>query len=175
MMCELGFFCKKIRSYCDKPIEGLFSQGLKHALENELQEFFRLLAIVQSQVQQTTVDTPMSEEVPKRGNVMSMAKLNVWMRECRPRLQAVAKLLDKCGMLKGGKICSVIYRHSLHGHPTTRAVTNSLLSTVAKPLYLMLCQWILYGELEDPFNEFFIAADPYCKKDALWHKKYTLR
>jgi len=49
-LCELGHFYKKLRNYCDKPTIGLMAQGLKHALERELQEFYRLLAIVQSQV-----------------------------------------------------------------------------------------------------------------------------
>jgi gamma-tubulin complex component 3 len=151
------------------------AQGLKRALEKELQEYYRLLAIVQSQMQQTTVDTPMSEERAKTGDEMTMLKLNVWMLECRPRLQVLAEMLDSCEGMKGGQMCSVIYNYSLHGDPMTCSVTNSLLSTVAKPLYLMLCQWILYGELEDPFSEFFIASDPYCKKEQLWHSKYTIR
>jgi len=106
---------------------------------------------------------------------MTILKLTVWMLDCRPRLEILAGMIDACQDIRGGEMCSVLYRYSLHGDPMVCTVTNSLLSTVAKPLYLMLCQWILYGELEDPYNEFFIAADSNCKKELLWNSKYHIR
>lgn len=119
----------------------------------------------------------MSEQVsgPSPGDQMTMLKLTVSMFDCRPRLDALAGIITSCGDLKGGELCSVLYKYSLHGDPMIRSVTTALLSNAAKPMYLMLCQWILYGELEDPYGEFFIAADINCKKEQLWHSKYHIR
>jgi hypothetical protein len=36
---------------------------------------------------------------------------------------------------------------------------QKLLTTVSKPLYLMILKWVLDGSLEDPYAEFFIASD----------------
>jgi gamma-tubulin complex component 3 len=41
-------------------------------------------------------------------------------------------------------------------------------------MYVMLSRWILDGELEDPYGEFFIAADLEVKGDLLWHEKYRV-
>lgn len=41
-------------------------------------------------------------------------------------------------------------------------------------MYVMLSRWILDGELEDPYGEFFIAADLDVKGDLLWHEKYRV-
>jgi len=47
---------------------------------------------------------------------------------------------------------------------------------VCKPLYSILSRWILDGELEDPFNEFFIQTNPHVNSnDQLWHDKYKVR
>ncbi|XP_021963401.1 gamma-tubulin complex component 3 [Folsomia candida] len=178
-LAELGYFYKQIRTYCDTARVGLMAQGLKHALDIELQEYYRLLAIVQGQVQQTTIiaDTPLSEQLPltSPGEEMTLLKLTVWMWDIRPRLDALSSIITTCESFKGGELCSMLYKYSHHGDPMIRAVTKSLLSTTAKPLYLMLCQWILYGELEDPYGEFFIEADISCKKERLWHAKYHIR
>lgn len=40
----------------------------------------------------------------------------------------------------------------------------------------MLSRWILDGELEDPFQEFFIQTNLQIKSDdQLWHEKYKVR
>jgi hypothetical protein len=61
-LAELGYFYKQIKSYCDGEAGsgggvGLMALGLKHALDLELQEYYRLLAIVQGQVQVTLTTT----------------------------------------------------------------------------------------------------------------------
>ena len=35
--------------------------------------------------------------------------------------------------------------------------------------------WIIDGELDDNFHEFFVAADPNINENRLWHEKYSLR
>lgn len=39
----------------------------------------------------------------------------------------------------------------------------------------MLKRWIYEGELEDPFDEFFVAIDPAVEDGNLWRSKYTMR
>lgn len=46
----MGFCYSQIRNYCDKPVMGLMAQGFKQAIEKELQEYYRLLAVIQGRV-----------------------------------------------------------------------------------------------------------------------------
>lgn len=117
----------------------------------------------------------MSEDVSSKFSDMTMLKLTIWLFECRPRLKILSGMVESCDSKRGGDLCSAIHKYSMHGDPLINNLTVSLLSTICKPLYIMLSQWILYGELEDPFNEFFIAQDPMCRRDQLWHYKYRIR
>lgn len=89
--------------------------------------------------------------------------------------KALTAMVESVESKKGGEMCSVLFRYSQYGDPMVSSLTVSILSIVAKPLYDMICQWILYGELEDPFMEFFIASDKGCKKENLWHAKFYIR
>ena len=43
-------------------------------------------------------------------------------------------------------------------------------------MYNMILKWIFDGILEDPFTEFFIAANPKVNDESrLWHDKYSIR
>ncbi|RUP51935.1 gamma-tubulin complex component protein, partial [Jimgerdemannia flammicorona] len=39
----------------------------------------------------------------------------------------------------------------------------------------MLQRWIYEGELEDPYNEFFVACDDSVQEEELWLRKYSMR
>jgi gamma-tubulin complex component 3 len=39
----------------------------------------------------------------------------------------------------------------------------------------MTRKWVLEGDLEDPYQEFFISSDPNVPIKKLWYDKYSLR
>lgn len=39
----------------------------------------------------------------------------------------------------------------------------------------MLQRWIYEGELDDPFEEFFVSSDPNVQEEDLWRSKYSIR
>ena len=78
--------------------------------------------------------------------------------------------------LRGGALISAIYGFLHHGDPMLSATVQTLLTTVCKPMYNMILKWIFDGILEDPFTEFFIAANPKVNDESrLWHDKYSIR
>ena len=89
--------------------------------------------------------------------------------------QFLSRLVTSCEKKKGGELCSAVFPHCESGCPIISSMAVSLLSVICKPLYSMISEWILYGELEDPFDEFFIAADSRVRRDELWHSKYRMR
>jgi gamma-tubulin complex component 3 len=38
----------------------------------------------------------------------------------------------------------------------------------------MIKQWMIEGEINDPFSEFFVEMDPSVLEDKLWLKKYKI-
>ena len=70
---------------------------------------------------------------------------------------------------------SAIYSHTQTGDPFIRKLVKRILHVVSHPIRSILERWIFDGELQDNFNEFFIASDAAVRNERLWHEKYSLR
>ena len=65
---------------------------------------------------------------------------------------------DSAYMYHGGALLSLLDSCSHTGYPLLSAAYRSLLATVQCTLYAQLECWCLYGELNDPCNEFLIGS-----------------
>ena len=74
-------------------------------------------------------------------------------------LKLLTTIVRTCGKLQGGALISELYGFLHNGDSKMSATVEKLLTTVCKPLYLMILRWVLDGNLEDPYAEFFIASD----------------
>ncbi len=94
---------------------------------------------------------------------------------------------DTVAAVKGGQLISMVHKFSSsHGDPFVGAFAERLLSSVTRPFYDMLRQWIYDGELSDPYHEFFvIEQDTQANGDgdvdprrvaatSVWQDKYKL-
>merc|ERR1719453_824795 len=45
---------------------------------------------------------------------------------------------------------------------------------ICRPIFAMLRRWIVEGQLEDPFHEFFIAAEYSVPEEDMWRSKYHI-
>jgi gamma-tubulin complex component 3 len=86
----------------------------------------------------------------------------------------LAVIVDAIRGLKGGAICSVINSYVLNGAPGTRDFISKLLREVSTPMLTMIKTWMLEGELNDPYQEFFVVMDPTVPDSRLWTDKYSL-
>ncbi|PWA61831.1 Spc97/Spc98 [Artemisia annua] len=115
-LCELGWLFRKVKGYVDESVErfcdedvGTVSQAFCAALQDELGEYYKLLAVLQAQ------------------------EMNV------------IPLVSEGGSgksLKGGAMAGAIHMHAQHGDP----------------LLHMFRSWVLEGDLEDIFSEFFVLG-----------------
>lgn len=80
-----------------------------------------------------------------------------------------------CFFYVGGALASMVYSFLWHGDPRVSALSSQVLSAACAPLYTMLTDWLLDGEIKDPSQEFFIEALPNISGDRLWHQKYRVR
>jgi gamma-tubulin complex component 3 len=51
---------------------------------------------------------------------------------------------------------------------------SRLLKEVSTPILSMIKSWMLEGEINDPFDEFFVQMNPSVSDARLWTEKYTL-
>ena len=86
----------------------------------------------------------------------------------------LAIIIDSIKNLKGGAICSAINTYALNGSPSTNQFVNRILKEVSAPILSMIKTWMIEGEINDPFREFFVDTDPNVPDEKLWTQKYSL-
>lgn len=100
------------------------------------------------------------------------------------RLFCIARLVEAISALSGGALVSRLHKYTLHGDVRMSEFSQRIMQSVCAPIYHMIarygrqtlmplkivvlylfaayfihcCRWILYGELQDPYNEFFIGC-----------------
>lgn len=87
----------------------------------------------------------------------------------------LASVTRACQGQKGGLLASTIYEFSYHGDANAKKLMKRILESVCVPLYNMLMRWITDGQLDDPYNEFFIETCADVAGDRMWHEKYQVR
>ncbi|KAH7512368.1 hypothetical protein FEM48_Zijuj12G0083400 [Ziziphus jujuba var. spinosa] len=176
-LCELGWLFRKVKGYISEsmarfPAEdvGTVGQAFCAALQDELSEYYKLLAVLEAQ---SMNPIPLVSDSANSGNYLSLRRLSVWFAEPMLKMRLMAVLVEKCGVLKGGAMAGAIHLHAQHGDPLVHEFMRRLLRRVCSPLFEMVRSWVLEGELEDIFAEFFVLGQP-VKAESLWREGYML-
>ncbi|KAI4300670.1 hypothetical protein L6164_034019 [Bauhinia variegata] len=176
-LCELGWLFKNVIGYISQcmdrfPAEdvGTVGQAFCAALQDELSEYYKLLAVLEAQ---SSNPIPLVSESASSANYLSLRRLSVWLAEPMVKMRLMADLVDKCKVLRGGAMVGAIHLHGQHGDPLVHEFMMKLLQRVCSPLFEMVKRWVLEGELEDIFAEFFIVSQP-VKAESLWREGYRL-
>lgn len=176
-LCELGWLFRKVKGYISEcmdhfPAEdvGTVGQAFCAALQDELTEYYKLLAVLEAQAMNPI---PLVSEAASSGNYLSLRRLSVWFAEPMVKMRLMAVLVDSCKVLRGGAMAGAIHMHAQHGDPLVHDFMKRLLRRVCSPLFEMVRSWVLEGELEDIFAEFFIVGQP-VKAESLWREGYRL-
>lgn len=174
-VAELGWLYRKIRKYLDAhagdKAMGLVGQSFCAALQQELTEYYRLLAVLEGQHQ--VGDAGIVGE--GASGSLTLRRLMVWTYDPMMRLRTLAALVDACKGKKGGALLSALHSNMQHGDPFVKSLVRHILNLVARPIRVILDRWIYEGELDDLYNEFFVAVDYDTKYDRLWYEKYSIR
>ncbi|KAJ4847235.1 Gamma-tubulin complex component 3 [Turnera subulata] len=176
-LCELGWLFRKVKEYISQSLDrfptqdvGTVGQAFCAALQDELSEYYKLLAVLEAQ---SMNPIPMVSETASSPNYLSLRRLSVWFAEPMVKMRLMAVLVEKCKVLRGGAMAGAIHLHAQHGDPLVHEFMRSLLQRVCSPLFEMVRSWVLEGELEDIFSEFFIVSQP-VKAESLWREGYRL-
>ncbi|EDV25710.1 uncharacterized protein TRIADDRAFT_23488, partial [Trichoplax adhaerens] len=175
-LAEIGWLYRKIRKFIDQhstdQAYGLVGQSFCTALQDELTEFYRLIAVLDAQV--FRVSEQQLSVGPTNANYLSLHRLSVWTYEPLQRLTILASLTDICTGKKGGALASTVHSYYQHGNPSIRNLIKDVLGKVVKPLNFMLHKWIYDGQLADIHHEFFISSESTVQENRLWRNKYGI-
>ncbi|KAF9360428.1 Gamma-tubulin complex component 3 [Mortierella sp. AD094] len=170
-LTELGLLYRKVNAYVQETLKlgtaGLVGQSFCSALQHELVDYFRLIAVLEAHIAKDT-DTDASKG-------LTLKRLLVWTQDSIQRLRLMSVLVECCNDLHGGAIVAMVHDYTQHGDPLIQQFVHQMLERIATPFYVMMQRWIYEGELEDPRTEFFIAYNPNAGEEDLWQKEYFIR
>ncbi|KAK0552261.1 Microtubule-nucleating Tub4p (gamma-tubulin) complex component [Tilletia horrida] len=140
---------------------GLIKQGLCHFIQKELTEYYRLIVVLEGQLQARTQQEE-GADLDKEGSGLTLKRISAWTDDMLLRMRMMSAVIESCKDSHGGALVSVIHTYTFNGDPFIRKFTSRLLEEVSKPFLQTLSRWIHEGELHDPFQEFFVQlnADP---------------
>ncbi|XP_063634316.1 gamma-tubulin complex component 3 homolog [Cydia splendana] len=166
-IAHLGFLHDRLKEFIDPNSglmpQGLMGEGLVSSIRDELTEYYRSVALLQSQACQGD------------GGGATLRRIAVWAQEPLHRLTWLANIAHTAYHKKGGELASCVHRFVRHGDERVVVLARRLLTALTYPLLLMLTRWLLHGEIDDPFNEFFIESRSSVEIERMWHDKYRVR
>ncbi|OSX60169.1 hypothetical protein POSPLADRAFT_1047637 [Postia placenta MAD-698-R-SB12] len=143
---------------------GMIEQSLCHHLQTQLTEYYRLIAVLESQMSTTNTGTdatdPDDVNVREEETGLTLKRLDVWIEDWRLRMRMMSVCVEGARGAHGGALVNLIHGYADNGDPFVRKFTDQLLEEVSKPFFSTLHKWLFSGELNDPFSEFFVAVDP---------------
>ncbi|KAG6378566.1 gamma-tubulin complex, component 3 [Boletus reticuloceps] len=146
---------------------GMIEQSLCHHLQAQLTEYYRLVAVLESQMSIPNTD-PDTDSID-RESALTLKRLDVWVNDWRLRMRMMSVCVEGARDAQGGALVNLIHSYTDNGDPFVRKFTDQLLEEVSKPFFSTLHKWLFSGELYDPYNEFFVSVDP-----DLAHVQYLL-
>lgn len=164
-LCKLGTYYKDFNDFIQKyggtlsiknsvsgpcttdDIHGLylksFCRGLDRVLEN-----YRII------LRKLEMDVLSDEHLP-------VTHLVSFLQEYHILFPALASVLEQITSHKahGCYILDILHKNAVCGLPIVRNALNRILFVCHGLLYKQLCSWLLYGCLNDPYQEFFVQVN----------------
>ncbi|KAG1755711.1 gamma-tubulin complex, component 3 [Suillus lakei] len=151
-LSEVGHLYARIAAFVstqDRPSVGMIEQSLCHHLQMLLTEYYRLIAVLESQMGNAPNSAPGSQS-------NSVGEETEW----RLRMRMMSVCVEGAHDAQGGALVNLIHSYTDNGDPFVRKFTDQLLEEVSTPFFNTLHKWLFSGELYDPHSEFFVSVDP---------------
>ncbi|KAL1944175.1 hypothetical protein VTO73DRAFT_3360 [Trametes versicolor] len=165
-LAEVGHLYQRVDAFVrereGKVGVGMIEQSLCHHLQSQLTEYYRLIAVLESQMSAVSQQDENANEGEhtREETGLTLKRLDVWIEDWRLRMRMMSVCVEGARDAQGGALVNLIHGYAENGDPFIRKFTNQLLEEVSKPFFATLHKWLFSGELYDPFSEFFVAVDP---------------
>ncbi|KAJ1460333.1 Spc98 family-domain-containing protein [Pelagophyceae sp. CCMP2097] len=159
-LCEVGWIFRRVRKAAQAPqVHGRVDAAFRAVLFDELTDFYRILAVLEAQLNQTVAQRQRSPAFDEQAHALTLRRLEAWADEPAQRLELLANLADAVGprQLRGGALLSVVFAHARHGDAGAAALVRSVVQRAAVPMFSTMRRWLEHGELDDAWGEFFVS------------------
>ncbi|KAK7470598.1 Microtubule-nucleating Tub4p (gamma-tubulin) complex component [Stygiomarasmius scandens] len=160
-LSEVGYLYTRVDQYVREREGaagvGMIEQSLCHHLQSKLTEYYRLIAILESQMPSSHPSD--TNDAREQESGLTLRRLDVWINEWRLRMRMMSVCVEGARESHGGALVNLIHSYTDNGDPFVRKFTDQLLEEVSKPFFATLHKWLFSGELYDPFSEFFVGMD----------------
>ncbi|KAF5344118.1 hypothetical protein D9758_008907 [Tetrapyrgos nigripes] len=160
-LSEVGYLYTRVDQYVREregaPGVGMIEQSLCHHLQTKLTEYYRLIAVLESQM--SSPNSSDTNDIREQEIGLTLRRLDVWINEWRLRMRMMSVCVEGARESHGGALVNLIHSYTDNGDPFVRKFTDQLLEEVSKPFFATLHKWLFSGELYDPFSEFFVGMD----------------
>lgn len=158
-LSEVGYLYTRVATFVrDREAAsgvGMIEQSLCHHLQSQLTEYYRLIAVLESQMVSNNIqsgETPTSlDDSIKEETGLTLRRLDVWINEWRLRMRmmsvcvegargrqflynAVVCLSHRLSDAHGGALVNLIHGYTDNGDPFVRKFTDQLLEEVRHSL-----------------------------------------
>ena len=180
---EVGWLYYKINNYIiwykESNIKSLYIQSLIFGIQNELDEYYKLISLFKkinnNDLSGNINHIPLNNsinEIKKYQKKLNLKNLFMGVLSYKEKLKWLLTCCETVQTLKGSSVLSQIY--SYVKYLGNKKYLNNVLNEVSKPFICFILNWIKYGEIQDPYNEFFVEIIDNIKDDDIWKEKYTL-
>ena len=167
-LCEIGWLYRKIKLYLDyykeSNFQSQFIQSFIYSVQNELNNYFKLISFFKK------INTEKKED-NNPIQTLNLKNLVLWTLGPKKKLKWIAIACESLYSLKGTAVLSQIF--SLVSFGGGDCLIN-ILNDVSRPFINFIMNWIKYGELQDPYKEFFVEILQGIKDDDIWNLQYQL-
>ena len=174
-LCEIGWLYKKIKLYLDyfkeSNIQSQFIKSFIYSIQNELNDYFKLISFLR-QFNLNPNQNINNLNNGKRSQNLNLKNIFLWTLVPKETLKWIAACCEAIHSLKGTSVLSQIYSFVHYGGCGN--YLNNILNEVSKPFINFVINWIKYGELQDPYKEFFVDILTGIKDDDIWGLQYQL-
>ncbi|KAI8817814.1 Spc98 family-domain-containing protein [Fimicolochytrium jonesii] len=186
-LAEMGCLYKKVAEFvegCKEEGEGgTMRQALASSLSRELTSYYRLIAILQRQINPSNtvynpgsvITTTTTSPDTSKTIALTLKRLYVWVLDPLRRLRVMATVVRSARDKKGGMLLSVLHTLAQHGDPFVEGFVRGLMDEVATPFFTLLRKWVYEGDLTDPYGEFFVTERGDVGLEDFWEGRYVLR
>lgn len=112
----------------------------------------------------------------ERASQLTFADLVVAQKKVVPKLEAMSLLLSETAAAKGGELVTKMQTLVFQGSRRLGELMHQLYLQTITPLLQMAGEWMISGEVTDPFQEFFIKvnASVEVSSDMFWSHRFAL-
>ena len=145
-ICEGGALYRRVKACLSLSTtsQGRVRQSFSEVVRKLLSDYFRLLAVLESQIIQTSLSSTSKkndkskENEEKENNALTLRRLHVWLIDPLERLRVLADLCESTRAAEGGALASATFLHVQHGDETVRNLVQDVMSAISLPLFQIM-------------------------------------